>query len=140
MMTMAGAEESWTLRTVLLVEPDQELQAALWSGLTAVGYEVVALPTGEAAIAAVHNRRGQCLILDKQCVEPHWLEVVAMVQTDAWGMKNVPVCLIVDADNERDMFAAWHAGAAVCLTRPPDTDRLVGYVKHLAETWGKSPV
>lgn len=137
MLTMAASEETWKLRTVLLVEPDAGVQTSLREGLTAAGYEVLVLSTGEAAIAAVRDRRGQCLILDKHCLEPHWLEVMALVQTHPWGLKNVPICVVVDPDNERDVFAAWHAGAAVCLTRPPEADRVVGYVRHLRETWGK---
>ncbi len=137
MLTMTASQEPWELRTILLVEPDPGVQASLREGLTAAGYEVLVLPTGEEAITAVRDRRGQCLILDKHCVAPHWLEVMALVQTDPWGLKNVPICAVVDPDNERDVFAAWHAGAAVCLTRPPEPDRVVGYVGHLQETWGR---
>lgn len=137
MLTMAAAEAEWELRTVLLVEPEEELRESLRTALLAAGYTVKVLPTGEEAITAVRNRRGQLLVLDKHCVEPHWLEVMALVQTHPWGLRNVPICAIVDPGNERDVLAAWHAGASVCLTRPPAPARLVGYVKHLGESWGK---
>jgi DNA-binding response OmpR family regulator len=137
LLTMAPSEEAWELRTILLVAPDPGTQVSLRDGLTSAGYEVLALPTGEDAILAVQDRRGQCLILDKHCITPHWLEVMALVQTDPWGLKHVPICALVDPDNERDVFAAWHAGATVCLSRPPSAERVVGYVKHLQETWGR---
>lgn len=134
---MTASEEAWELHTILLVEPDSELQASLREALTTAGYKVLVLPTGEDAITAVRARRGQCLILDKHCVTPHWLEVMALVQTDPWGLKHVPIFALIDPDSERDVFAAWHSGAAVCLTRPPSPQRVLGYVRHLQETWGR---
>jgi RNA polymerase sigma-70 factor (ECF subfamily) len=128
-------QEPWVLRTVLLVEPDESLQASIREGLDAAGYEVLTLPSGEAALAAAAARRGQMLILDKHCGEPHWLEVLTLLKTDAWTRENVPVAVLVDPDNERDVFLAWGVDAAVCLTRPPIIRELVGFVKKLERRW-----
>jgi len=130
-------EKPWALRTVLLVEPEEAIRQPLLAGLQAAGYEVVALPTGEAALEAVKQRRGQMVILDKDCVEPNWVEVLTLLRVDAWSRENVPVAVLVDPDVERDLLLAWQAGAEVCLHRPPEVDRLVGYVTHIAATWGK---
>ncbi len=112
-------EEPWVLHTILLVELDQSLQASIREGLTAAGYEVVTLPSGEAALEAAAARRGQMLVLDKHCGEPHWIEVLTLLKTDAWARENVPAAVLVDPDSERDVFLAWGAGAVICLTRPP---------------------
>jgi len=128
-------EEPWVLHTILLVEPDQSLQASVRDGLTTAGYEVVILPSGEAALEAAAARRGQMLILDKHCGEPPWIEVLTLLKTDAWTRENVPVAVLVDPDNERDVFLAWGAGAVICLTRPPAIDELVGFVKELERLW-----
>jgi len=135
-------------RTVLLVEPEESLREALREGLTEAGYRVIVLPTGEAALGAVRERRGRVLILDKHCVEPHWLEVMALVQVDAWSREHVPMGVIVDAGSpsiellldakngatgirERDVLLAWQGGAAFCLHRPPKVEEVVRYVGQL---------
>jgi RNA polymerase sigma-70 factor (ECF subfamily) len=130
-------EKPWVLRTVLLVEPDAAIRQPLLEELQAAGHEVVTLPTGEAALEAVKQRRGQMLILDKECVEPNWVEVLTLLRVDAWSRENVPAAVLVDPDVERDLLLAWQAGAEVCLHKPPQVDRLVGYVNHIAQTWGK---
>ena len=132
-----GRGKGWRLRTILLVEPDEQVREPLAEGLRGAGYEVVVLPNGEAAIEAVREKRGQLLILDKDCLEPHWLEVMGLVRTDPYGLANVPICTLVDCPaTERELRLAWHAGAEVCLSRPPSLDRLLGYVRHLEESWG----
>jgi RNA polymerase sigma-70 factor (ECF subfamily) len=128
------SETPWTLRTVLLVEPDPGLCGALRDAIAAAGYEVVALPTGEAALDAARERRGQMLILDKRCLEPNWMEVLTLLQGDAWARENLPIAVLVDR-NDRDVFLAWHAGAAVCLTRPFDVSELVEYVRRMERLW-----
>lgn len=130
-------EEPWVLRTILLVEPDQPLQASIRDGLTTAGYEVVALPSGQAALEAAAARRGQMLILDKHCGEPHWIEVLTLLKTDAWARENVPVAVLVDPDSDRDVFLAWGAGAVICLTRPPSTEEVVRYVKRVGKAWAE---
>jgi RNA polymerase sigma-70 factor (ECF subfamily) len=129
-----SAEAPWALRTVLLVEPDDELRAPLQEAIAAAGYEVVALPTGEAALEAVKAKRGQMLILDTRCVEPNWVEALTLLQGDAWARENVPVAVLIDR-SERDVLLAWQAGVAVCLTRPFHIDELVEYVCRMARLW-----
>lgn len=128
-----GAENEGDLRvrTVLLVEPEEGLRGALLTGLREAGYEVVMLPTGEAALEAIDRREGQFLILDKHCVEPHWTEVLALVQLGEWSRKNVPVGVLVDPDSKRDVLLAWQCGAEFCLTRPPDVGEVVEMVKRV---------
>jgi RNA polymerase sigma-70 factor (ECF subfamily) len=132
----AAEEAPWEPRTILLVEPEEALRETLRAGLTAAGYEVVVLPTGEAAIESARAGRGDLLILDKHCVTPHWLEVMALVQVDPWPPRRLPIIAIIDPiagdpRHERDVLLAWQAGAAVCLTRPPEVDRLLGYIESL---------
>ena len=129
-------EAPWALRTILLVEPDEPVRTSLYEGLTAAGYEVVLLPTGEAALAAAAERRAQMLILDKHCGEPNWVEVLTLLQADAWTRENLPVGVLVDG-GERDVFLAWQAGAVLCLTRPPATEEVVKYVKGVAQQWAE---
>ena len=129
-------EAPWALRTILLVEPEESVRESLREGLTAAGYEVVLLPTGEAALQAAAEHRGQMLVLDKHCEEPNWVEVLTLLQADAWARENLPVGVLVDG-GERDVFLAWQAGAALCLTRPPSTEELVGYVKRIGKAWAK---
>ncbi len=128
-----GAENEGELRvrTVLLVEPEEVLRGALLAGLRGAGYEVVMLPTGEAALEAIDRREGQFLILDKHCGEPHWTEVLALVQLGKWSRKKIPVGVLVDPDNKRDVLLAWQCGAEFCLTRPPDVAEVVEMMKRV---------
>jgi len=129
-------EAPWALRTVLLVEPEESVRESLREGLTAAGYEVVLLGTGEAALQAAAEHRGQMLILDKHCGEPNWVEALTLLQADAWARDNLPVAALVDRD-ERDVFLAWQAGAVICLTRPPSTKEVVKYVKGIEKAWAE---
>jgi len=86
-------------------------------------------------LEAIGERRGQMLILDKHCGEPHSVEVLTLVQADAWSRENVPICVLIDPENQRDVTLAWQAGAALCLTHPFPTDELVGFVQRLARLW-----
>jgi len=130
------AEEApWALRTILLVEPEEPVRESLRNGLTAAGYEVVVLPTGEAALAAAAEHRGQMLILDKHCGDANWVEVLTLLQADAWSRENMPICVFVDPDNQRDRILAWQAGAQLCFTRPPCTEEVVRYVKRVERVW-----
>jgi len=128
-------EAAWALRTILLVEPEESVRESLQSGLTAAGYEVVVLPTGEAALAAATQRRGQMLVLDKHCGEPHWVEVITLLQADEWSRENLPICVFVDPDNQRDRILAWQAGAVLCFTRPPTTEEVVAFVGRAERVW-----
>lgn len=128
-------EAPWSLRTILLVEPDEQVRESLRAALTAAGFEVMPLPTGEAALTAIAERRGQLLLLDKHCGEPNWIEVLTLVQAEAWSRENVPVGVFVDPDNQRDVVLAWQAGASICLTRPFRTEEAVKFVEHVARRW-----
>ena len=128
-------EAPWSLRTIVLVEPDDTVREPLRHGLTTAGYEVIVLSTGEQALAAVGEKRAQLLILDKQCGEPHWIEVLTLLQADAWSRDNVPVAVLIDRGNERDRALAWQAGAMLCLARSAATDEIVGFVKRLERLW-----
>jgi len=130
-----SGKKPWKLRTILLVEPDESVRESLHRALMAAGYKVIALPTGEAALAAAAERKGQLLILDKHCVEPNWIEVLTLLQADSWSRENLPVGVLVDANNARDRILAWQAGAVLCLTRPPDVQEVVGFVKRLERLW-----
>jgi len=129
-------EQPWALRTILLVEPEDDLRRSLREALTAAGYEVIELPTGEAALAQIAEHRGQMLILDKHCVEPNWIEVLTLVKVDAWSRENVPVIAFGDtAADGRDVLLAWQAGAQVYLTRPPRIEEVVNFVNRVAQLW-----
>ena len=129
-------EQPWALRTILLVEPEDDLRQSLREALTAAGYEVIELPTGEAALAAIAKHRGQMLILDKHCIEPNWIEVLTLVQADAWSRENVPVGVFGDdSPDRRDVLLAWQAGAQLYLTRPPNPEELVRFVNDVARVW-----
>src|SRR5208337_4962388 len=113
-------EAPWALRTVLLVEPETSLRTAIQAALMGAGYEVVVLPTGEAALDAAARRRGQLLILDKHCGAPNWVEVLTLLQVEEWSRENLPIVVLIDppsgAETEvkaprRDILLAWQAGA-----------------------------
>ncbi|MFB3881789.1 MAG: sigma-70 family RNA polymerase sigma factor [Armatimonadota bacterium] len=133
-----GIEAPWTLRRILLVEPEAAIREPVRTALVAAGYEVAVLPTGEAAIEAASQRRGDMLILDKHCIEPNWVEVLTLLQIEQWSRENLPVAVLVD-DSQRDRLLAWQAGAFLCLTRPPDSGELVRYVQRTGQIWPDRP-
>ncbi len=127
--------EPWRLKTILLVEPEEELRGAPLAALKAAGYDVRMLRSGEAAIEAIDRGEGQFLLLDKHCGEPHWTEALALVQLAAHRGRNVAVGVFVDPDSERDVFLAWQCGADFCLTRPPQAAEVVEMVTRVVKAW-----
>jgi len=128
-------EQPWVLRTILLVEPKDDLRRSLREALIAAGYEVVVLDTGEAALEAIAARQGQLLILDQRSGEPHWLEVLTLVQADAWSRQNVPLSVLIDPGSQRDATLAWQAGAVLCFGRNADAGEIVKFVNRVAQLW-----
>jgi DNA-binding response OmpR family regulator len=61
------------------------------------------------------------------------------LQADEWSRENLPVCVLIDADNSRDITLAWQAGAFLCLTRPPDPGELVRFVERIGQLWPDRP-
>jgi RNA polymerase sigma factor (sigma-70 family) len=132
--------QPWALRTVLLVVPEETIREPLRAGLEAAGYEVVVLPTGEAALESVEQRRGQMLVLDMECGTPHWLEVMLLLRVDEWSRDNMPIGLLAGVrgqENQRLKLLAWQAGAEFYLTKPAHVEELVSYVQRIGETWAR---
>ncbi len=132
-------EAPWALRKILLVEPDAAMREPVRAALVAAGYEVIVLPTGEAALEAAAKHRGDMLVLDKHCSEPNWVEVLTLLQADEWSRENLPIGVLIDADNSRDMTLAWQAGAFLCLMRPPDPAELIRFVQGIGQMWSTRP-
>jgi len=123
MLSMMPADQ----RARLGVEDEESM------ALREAGYKVIVLPTGEAALDAVEQRKAQLLILDKHCVEPNWVEVLTLIMVDAWSREHVKRGVFVDPGNQRDVLLAWQAGADFCLARPPEAAEVVEMVRRVCE-------
>jgi CheY-like chemotaxis protein len=115
--------------TVLVVDDDPEIRAALAELLETEGYEVVLAANGAAAMA--HLRRGlrPCLIL---------LDLMMPVM-DGWDfraeqrcdpeLQDIPVAIITAAGFSSETVSA-QLGGIDFVSKPPSTDALLALVRR----------
>jgi DNA-binding response OmpR family regulator len=58
------------------------------------------------------------------------LEVMAALRARA-ETRDIPVVFLTARASDSDIWEGWKAGAAYYLTKPFDTDQLMGFVKRL---------
>ncbi len=102
-------------KTVLLVEDDQSLQAAVIARLKASGFTVVTAEDGEEAIAKFTNSHPDLVLLDVILPKKSGLEVLEEIK---FKLKStVPVIVLSNADQDQDVETGKNLGAAEYVTK-----------------------
>ncbi|MFN8050028.1 MAG: response regulator [Acidimicrobiales bacterium] len=110
---------------VLVVDDEAALRRALEVNLTALGYEVEVVGTGEHAIEAVSRDLPDLVVLDLGLPGMSGVEVIRAVR--AWNP--VPIIVLSARDAERDKVAALDAGADDYVTKPFGIDELLARIR-----------
>jgi two-component system, OmpR family, KDP operon response regulator KdpE len=100
--------------TILVVDDEREIVRALRRSLTAHGYTVLAVTSGEEAIQAVSQQRPDLLLLDLLLPGMGGLEVCRQVR----AVSNVPIIVLSVKDAERDKVEALDLGADDYVAKP----------------------
>jgi DNA-binding response OmpR family regulator len=102
---------------IVCAEDDDDVLALVALRLGRAGYEVVTVRDGEAALAAVRERRPSLLVLDVMMPRLGGLEVIEKMRGDH-ELRNVKVILLSARAQDADVARGVEAGADAYLVKP----------------------
>ena len=112
--------------TVLVVDDDDEIRAALRRGLAAAGFTVALAADGAAAMRQVRERPPDLMVLDIMMPGVDGLEVVRRLRR---GEADLPVILLTARDAVPDRVEGLNAGADDYLVKPFALSELVARIR-----------
>ncbi len=118
-------------KQILLVEDDPTILRFNSIFLGEAGYEVIAVGSGGAALAALQARAIDLMILDLGLPDRPGIEVLRQMRADP-KTKAVPV-LVLTGRGETEIEEALQEGANECLTKPTTGSALIRLVRTLLE-------
>jgi CheY-like chemotaxis protein len=128
-------EQIRSIKTVLVVEDEQDTAEMLQDMLSISGYEALYSCSGQTALSMILNARPDALILDVMLPDISGLEVLQHIRRDP-RMESIPVIIVSGNNQPSDIQNCMLAGATAYLTKP------VGFweVKNAIDrcVWGSS--
>ena len=125
------------LRPVLLSVDDdpvvQDAIAAVFRG----DFNVVTASGGEEAMALLHRRIPDIMLLDASMPGMTGLEFLGKLRQDE-NLRGIPVIMLTASNQSGDVVAAVSAGAVDYLVKPFDPAELAGKVRTLLQRSGKT--
>ncbi|MGC9319824.1 MAG: response regulator transcription factor [Armatimonadota bacterium] len=122
--------------TVLLVEDDADLAAAIGRKFSSSEYRLLHTPLGGAALELVRTRQPDLMILDLMLPDMPGEEVLAETR----GESNIPVIIISAKSEEHDRINGLITGADDYVTKPLSLSELVARVEALLRRSHIAPV
>lgn len=119
-------------RKVQLAEDEPHIVESLTFLLERAGFEVVAVPDGQAALAAALAAPPDVLILDVMLPVLDGFEILRRLRADARG-RDVPVIMLTARGQRADRAAALGTGADLFITKPFSNAEVVAAVRRLAD-------
>ena len=125
---MADAKDA-----VLIIDADPIERVAIRSYLASVGMRIANANGGIEGLQAVRDFRPAAIVLDSILPDLSGWSVLAAVKSDP-DLASIPVVVMAPVD---DHDKARRMGAAGCLAKPVERDRLVAAVVALSGTNGR---
>jgi len=113
---------------VLVVDDDALITLMVSESLKLQGVDVATAENGEAALAAVRQRRPALILLDAEMPVLDGFAVLKALKADA-ALNHVPVIMLTARRNLRDVMLARSLGASDYLAKPFDILDLLQRVK-----------
>jgi DNA-binding response OmpR family regulator len=116
---------------VLVVEADADSAASLAAVFRLRGFEAKAARTGATALDAVAADRPRVVVLDPDLPDADGCDLIRRIRAASGS----PAVVVVTGQTDNAFrLAVTAAGAAACLLKPADPDRLVNVVGRLFDT------
>lgn len=119
-----------TAPLIVVVDDDPEIVRLLRSYLQKAGYQVLAAANGEAALALLHRRLPDVLILDLMLPDRDGWELTRLIRADA-GLKGLPIIMLTARVEAADKILGLEIGADDYITKPFNPGEVVARVKAL---------
>jgi DNA-binding response OmpR family regulator len=102
---------------VLIVDDNESSVAVIRTILLARGYEVRIARDGLGAIESVQQRRPDVILLDVIMPGPDGMQVLDRLKLDP-KTTSIPVIMVTDKTEDRDVLAGYENGADYYITKP----------------------
>jgi DNA-binding response OmpR family regulator len=114
-------------RTILIIEDEATIAAAVAARLRSEGFAVEIAADGPVGVERCHDLQPDLVVLDLMLPGLDGLEVCEHIQAD----RPVPVLMLTARDSERDLVVGLGVGADDYMTKPFSTRELVARVHAL---------
>lgn len=104
-------------KRILVVEDEESLLKLESILLTSKGYEVRAVPNGQAALDAIAEEKPDLVLLDIMLPEIDGFEVCRRIKSDA-ATRHIPVVMLTAKKTREDMAKGEKVGADWYITKP----------------------
>ncbi|XVS67747.1 response regulator transcription factor [Actinosynnema sp. CA-299493] len=115
------------MRTILLVDDDEAIRAALTRALTGLRYDVTAVGTAAEALRETARRDLDLVLLDLGLPDLHGAATLRMIR----GVSTVPVIVITARRDEHSIVQLLDAGADDYLSKPFSIEHLTARMRAL---------
>lgn len=102
---------------ILIIEDEEDIQALLEYNLTAEGYDVTVVDSGEDAIPLLKKQRPDLVLLDLMLPGLGGLEVCKRIKRDA-ETQDINIIMVTAKGEEADVVLGLEAGADDYVTKP----------------------
>lgn len=116
--------------SVLVADDDMDIRELVVFKLEQSGYDVVAVPDGEAALASIRENPPQVVILDIMMPGRSGLDVLHEIRSDD-ALRDVRVILLTARSRDLDVDAGFSTGADDYVIKPFSPRELVHRVESL---------
>ena len=120
---------------VLIVDDEPQIRRVLRSTLTARGYEVQDVRTGEDALESIRESRFDLVLLDVNMPGMSGLAACREIRSGS----EVAIIMLTVSDSEEDKVAALDAGADDYVTKPFGTPELLARIRAALRRLPTSP-
>ncbi|MGA1637524.1 MAG: response regulator [Ilumatobacteraceae bacterium] len=128
------------MATILLVEDDAGIRAALSLALEDEGYEMLQAPDGRTGLALVAGERPDLVLLDLRLPDISGFEVCREIRAKS----NLPIIMVTAQTDTHDLVAGLEAGADDYVTKQVNSKELAARIRAalrriVRESTGRTP-
>lgn len=123
-------KKSMDSRTILVVDDDEVMRAALKRILQQEGYKVIMAEDGLELSKVLENTRLDMILLDVNLPWVDGLELTGLIK-DHHALKHVPLILVSARKTKEDVERGFEAGCNDYVTKPFDVDHITGVINQL---------
>lgn len=122
------------MTSVLVVEDDDAIRAAVLRGLSDRGYAVAVAATGMAGLEHVLAQQPQVVLLDLGLPDVSGLTLISMIR----AASTVPIIVITAQDDDPTMVQALDSGADDYVVKPFGTDQVAARIRAVLRRGGRA--
>ncbi|MFZ9923088.1 MAG: response regulator [Ilumatobacteraceae bacterium] len=128
------------MATILLVEDDAGIRAALSLALEDEGYEMLQAPDGRTGLALVAGEHPDLVLLDLRLPDISGFEVCREIRAKS----NLPIIMVTAQTDTHDLVAGLEAGADDYVTKPVNSKEVAARIRAalrriVRESTGRTP-